>query len=190
MLFRSVSSLDFAHGLTFQGFNIPALSTRRIQTEIELESGQTFAIAGLLDNQLTETMAKVPGLANLPLLGKLFTSKSWQKQNSELLVLVTPEIVRPIPRGERAPELKFPKPVTLEGTAEDAPQTPGTNITGPVPVHPEQETVPVERLLEMRKAAQTPATQTAPAVQFVPVPMAPAPTHPANPGIDAAPPGK
>ena len=71
-----VSSLDFAHGLMFQGFSIPALATRRIQTEIELESGQSFAIAGLLDNRLTETMAKIPGLANIPLLGKLFQSKS------------------------------------------------------------------------------------------------------------------
>ena len=177
-----VSSLDFAHGLTFQGFNIPALSTRRIQTEIELESGQTFAIAGLLDNQLTETMAKVPGLANLPLLGKLFTSKSWQRQNSELLVLVTPEIVRPVPQGAPEPGLKFPRPVKMEGTSEDAPRTPGMNVTGPAPVHPERETGPVEQLQEMRKAGQTPATQ-APAVQFVPVPVAPAPPQAANPGL-------
>ena len=132
-------------------------------------------------------MAKVPGLANLPLLGKLFTSKSWQKQNSELLVLVTPEVVRPIPRGGAAPEVKFPKPVTMEGTREDAPQTPGMNVTGAVPVKPDKETVPVEQLMELRKAGQPPATQ-APAVQFVPVPMAPAADQPANPGLKASPP--
>lgn len=182
-----VSSLDFAHGLTFQGFNIPALSTRRIQTEIELESGQTFAIAGLLDNQLTETISKIPGLANLPLLGKLFTSKGWQKQNSELLVLVTPEIVRPVPQGQAPPEVKFPRPVKMEGSAEDAPQHPGMKVTGPVPVHPVEDTVPVEQLQQLRKS-QTPAA-TAPAVQFVPVPVSPDPAQPANPGLNpAAPP--
>jgi pilus assembly protein CpaC len=154
-----VSSLDFAHGLTFQGFNIPALSTRRIQTEIELESGQSFAIAGLLDNRLTETLDKVPGLANLPLLGKLFTTRSWQKQNTELLVLVTPEIVRPVPEGAQRPELKFPKPVRMAESAEDPPRTPGMKVTGPVPDKPRQETVPVEQLLEMRKAGQAQANQ-------------------------------
>ena len=182
-----VSSLDFAHGLTFQGFNIPALSTRRIQTEIELESGQSFAIAGLLDNRLTETLAKVPGLANIPLLGKLFTSKSWQRQNGELLVLVTPELVRPIPADQPLPSVHFAKPVKMEGTAEDVPQTLRLDVTGPVPVKSEQETVPVEQLLELRKAGQAPAVPMPPAVQFVPVPMAPPPDPPANPSLSAAP---
>lgn len=180
-----VSSLDFAHGLTFQGFNIPALSTRRIQTEIELESGQTFAIAGLLDNQLTESIAKIPGLANLPLLGKLFTTKTTQRQNSELLVLVTPEIVRPVPQGEVAPDIQFPRPVKMSGTAEDAPQTPGIKVTGPVAVKPERETVPVEQLLELRKAGQTVAPAPA-AVQLIPVPVVPTAEQPANPGLTPA----
>ncbi len=100
---------------------------------------------------------------------------------------MTPEIVRPIPRGERPPDLKFPKPVKLQGTAEDAPQTPGMNITGAVPVKPERETVPVEQLIELRKAGQQPAPQT-PAVQFVPVPVAPGVEQPPNPGLQAAPP--
>src|SRR5712692_10499061 len=95
-----VSSLDFANGLVFQGFNIPALSTRRVQTEIELEDGQSFVIGGLLDNRLTETLSRVPGLANIPLLGKLFQSRSINRNNTELLVLVTPELVRPIPKGQ------------------------------------------------------------------------------------------
>ncbi len=71
-----VSSLDFANGLLFQGFNIPAISTRRVQTEIELESGQSFAIAGLLDNRVTESWSKIPGLGDIPFFGKLFQSKS------------------------------------------------------------------------------------------------------------------
>ena len=181
-----VSSLDFAHGLTFQGFNIPALATRRVQTEIELESGQSFVIAGLLDNRLTETLSKVPGLANLPLLGKLFTTKTSQRQNSELLVLVTPELVRPVPQEMPLPDLQYPKPVKMRDTAEEAPQTPGMKKTGPVPVTPEQETVPVEELIEMRKAGQAPAAP-APPVQFVPVPVVPPADAPANPGVHAAP---
>ena len=58
---------DFANGLVFQGFNIPALSTRRVQTEIELESGQTFAIGGLLDNRAAETLSKIPGIGDIPI---------------------------------------------------------------------------------------------------------------------------
>src|ERR1700691_3533710 len=78
-----VSSLDFANSLSIQGATIPALNTRRVETEIELQSGQSFAIAGLLDNQTTESLSRIPGLADIPLLGKLFTSKTYSKSNSE-----------------------------------------------------------------------------------------------------------
>ena len=71
-----------------------------MQTEVELESGQSFVIAGLMDNRMTETISKIPGLASIPLLGKLFTSKAISRNNSELLVIVTPEVVRPIPAGQ------------------------------------------------------------------------------------------
>lgn len=181
-----VSSLDFAHGLVFQGFSIPALSTRRIQTEIELESGQSFVIAGLLDNETTDNMTKIPGLSSIPLLGKLFTTKSLQKQNTELMVLVTPEIVRPIPQGQPLPELTFPKPNAMEGTSKVPPQTPGMNVTGPVPNKPEMESVPVEQLIELRKAGQ-PAQAPMPAVQFVPVPVPASPTPPGTPGLSGTP---
>jgi pilus assembly protein CpaC len=176
-----VSSLDFAHGLTFQGFSIPALATRRIQTEIELESGQSFAIAGLLNNQITDNLSKIPGLANIPLLGKLFTSKSVVKQNGELLILVTPEIVRPIPQGQPLPELHTEKPVHMDGTRKDPPQTPGLNITGPVPNRSETETIPIEQMQELKKSGQ-PAQQPMPAVQFVPVPVQPGTQQPALSG--------
>jgi len=181
-----VSSLDYANALIFQGFTIPGLSTRRIQTEIELESGQSFAIAGLLDNQLTETISKVPGLANIPLLGKLFQSKSWRKQNSELMVLVTPEVIRPIPAGQPTPDLDWPKDVHLDGTPKDAPRTPGMNVTGPVPVKSEQDSVPVEQLQELKRAGQ-PQNPQAPAVQFVPVAVPQPPTQPGSPGLTSAP---
>ena len=177
-----VSSLDFAHGLVFQGFSIPALATRRVQTEVELESGQSFVIGGLLDNRLTETLEKMPGLGNIPLLGKLFQSKSTNKQTSELLVIVTPEVVRPVPAGQPVPKIDFPKQVGIDAVVKATPRTPGMDVTGPVPVKSEQETVPVEQLLEMRKAGQ-PAAPPQPAIQFVPVPVAPSPQQPANPGL-------
>ena len=99
-----VSSLDYANGLTFQGFTIPALATRRVQTEVELESGQSFVIAGLLDNRTTETLNKIPGLGDIPLLGKLFQTKAVSRNNTELLVMVTPEVVRPIPGTRPRPD--------------------------------------------------------------------------------------
>jgi pilus assembly protein CpaC len=166
-----VSSLDFANGLVFQGFNIPALATRRVATEIELEPGQSFAIAGLLDNRMTETLSKVPGLANIPLLGKLFQSRATSKNTNELLVLVTPELVRPIPAGQPLPEI-LPKEF-LENIKEEAPRTPGLDVTGPVPVKPGQEAIPVEELTRSQKQRQTSQPAAAPQLQFVPAVVPP-----------------
>ncbi len=89
-----VSSLDFSNGLTLQGFQIPSLTTRRAETEIELRDGQTFAIAGLLSNTVTETMRKIPGIGDIPILGLLFRSRAKQKEQTELVVMITPQILR------------------------------------------------------------------------------------------------
>lgn len=101
-----VSALDFANGLNVGGFTIPALTARKAETTIELQDGQTFAIAGLIDNSITENISKVPVLGDIPILGNLFRSKEFRQNRTELLVLVTPQIVRPldvppaIPTGE------------------------------------------------------------------------------------------
>jgi pilus assembly protein CpaC len=97
-----VSSLDFSNAVTLEGFTIPALSQRRAETEVVLRDGESFAIAGLIDNRVIETIDKVPGLANLPILGKLFQSRSTQKSTDELLVVVTPHFVKPLTAEERA----------------------------------------------------------------------------------------
>ena len=89
-----VSALDFSNSITIDGFRVPALSTRRTETQVELRDGQTFAVAGLLDNSVTETMSKIPGLGDIPILGKLFKSRAYQKSQSELVVMITPHIVR------------------------------------------------------------------------------------------------
>jgi len=89
-----VSTLDFNNAVVLQGFRIPALSTRRTETELELRSGQTFAIAGLLNNTLNSTLQKIPGIGDIPILGQLFRSKAAQKDRTELVVMITPEILR------------------------------------------------------------------------------------------------
>jgi pilus assembly protein CpaC len=89
-----VSTLDFANAVVLQGFRIPALSTRRTETELELRSGQTFAIAGLMNNTLNSTLQKIPGIGDIPILGQLFRSKAAQKDRTELVVMITPEILR------------------------------------------------------------------------------------------------
>jgi pilus assembly protein CpaC len=88
-----VSTLDFGNAVVMNGFRIPALSTRRTETEIELRNGQTFAIAGLLNNQMQSTMQKIPGIGDIPILGYLFRSKVAQKEQTELVVMITPEIL-------------------------------------------------------------------------------------------------
>jgi pilus assembly protein CpaC len=89
-----VSALDFSSAVTIQGFRIPALSTRRTETEVELRDGQTFAVAGLLNNTLTSSLRKIPGIGDIPILGWLFKSKALQKNETELVVLITPHILR------------------------------------------------------------------------------------------------
>ena len=91
----AVSTLDFANALTISGFTIPALSTRKAETEFELQDGQSFVIAGLMDNRVTDLYNKIPALGDIPILGNFFKSKSAQKSNSELMVLCTARRVSP-----------------------------------------------------------------------------------------------
>ncbi len=142
-----VSALDFTNGLVLQGVHIPALTVRRVHTEIELEPGQSFAIGGLLDRRLTETLMRVPGLADVPVLGNLFKSRSIQKNNSELLIIATPEYVRPMPAGQSIPGLKYPNPLpeSLSGTL---PRQPGSSVTGPPPLVRQRQSMPLEELLQ------------------------------------------
>jgi len=103
-----VSTLDFANALTLSGFTVPALSTRRAETEFELQDGQSFVIAGLMDNRVTDIYNKIPGLGDIPILGNFFRSKSLQKSNTELMVLCT--VHRIGPSSETPAPPKDPKP--------------------------------------------------------------------------------
>ncbi len=95
-----VSSLDYSNAVTISGFILPAISTRRAETEIELRDGQSFGMAGLLDHRTTVQLSKVPGIGDIPILGELFKSRNANFTNTELLVLVTPTIVDPVGTGE------------------------------------------------------------------------------------------
>lgn len=97
-----VSALDFANAVTLQGFLIPAISTRRAETEVILNDGESFAIAGLIDNRVVEQLNRVWGLGDIPVLGQLFRSRSTKKTTDELLVVVTPHFVKPLSADEKA----------------------------------------------------------------------------------------
>lgn len=119
-----VSSLDFSNALTISGFVIPALSTRRVETDMTLEDGQSFAIAGLVDDQVTRTLQKIPGIGDIPVLGKLFQSRSLEKSKNELLVVVTPRIVQPVSADKAPKGPTFPQPFLEPVTPSAEPKPP------------------------------------------------------------------
>ena len=103
-----VSTLDFANALVISGFTVPALSTRKAETEFELQDGQSFVIAGLMDNRVTDIYNKIPGLGDIPILGNFFRSKSAQRSHSELMVLCTVKRISPNSEPPTLPQ--NPKP--------------------------------------------------------------------------------
>ena len=146
-----VSALDFTNGLTVNGFSVPALTVRKLNTAVELNAGQSFAIGGLLDNRITETLEKVPLLGDIPVLGKFFQSRSRNKQNTELIVIVTPEIVQPIPQGQPLPGLKLPippLPTNTPGEISSAGSIPNSAIRAADAV------MPIEKLIKSLQMAE------------------------------------
>jgi pilus assembly protein CpaC len=184
-----VSSLDFANALSVAGGTVPALNTRRVETDVELQDGQSFGIAGLLNNQTTETLSKIPGLGDIPVLGKLFQSRTVNRQNSELLVIVTPQLVDPIPEGQNVPELPMPLSFLQgPGVMTQPPQTPGVDKTGgPAGPSPRNE-ISVQEMEQIQKADQVQAPGAAPAntLPTVNVPGVNAPAAPAGAPAPAA----
>jgi pilus assembly protein CpaC len=122
-----VSSLDFANGIRLQGFVVPALTTRRASTEVELQNGQSFIIAGLLDNRLATNFSKIPGLGDIPVLGNLFKSKRISKNHGELMVLVTARLTSPTNQAPPLPDFpqKFMENREFDGKPTAAPAPSG-----------------------------------------------------------------
>jgi pilus assembly protein CpaC len=141
-----VSQLDFAHAVTLSGFEVPAITSRKVNTEVELKDGQSFLIGGLLDNEESETFQKVPFLGDIPVLGKFFQSMTRTKSNTELIVIVTPEIVAPISAGQPIPQLKYPAaflPPNSNGPMHTPDAKTAENTLTPAPT-----SIPVETLLQ------------------------------------------
>jgi pilus assembly protein CpaC len=179
-----VSTLDFANGVNLQGFRIPALSTRRTETELELIDGQTFAIAGLMNNSMNTTMSKIPGIGDIPILGLLFKSKAAQKNQTELVVMITPHI---LPRNSPGVTPNLPRiqepympPMPSNKTMEMPPpafggRQPGVAVATPSQQSPAQPAgdngaaaaATVRALTPSRPTAYVPGTTELPATQTV-----------------------
>ena len=166
-----VSSLDFANGVSISGFRVPALSTRRTETEVELQDGQTFAIAGLMNNTVENSMSKIPGIGDIPVLGYLFRSRAFQKQQTELVVMITPQILR---RGST-------------GVSQGLPNIPEQYLAPPSKSYPQpapytgSPVTPPTRNPRTGGGTSNEPDATAPAAQpSAPAPVAPAPKTPAS----------
>ncbi len=144
-----VSSLDYTNEVAISGFEVPGLTERRVNTEVELKDGESFMIGGLLDKSITDTFQKIPFLGDIPIIGKFFQSESKTKNDTELIVIVTPEIIAPYPAGSPLPDLKWP----------DKFMPPNSNIAMHQPdektaentLPPPPPTLPIEKLLESMK---------------------------------------
>lgn len=135
-LTQEVSSLDVTNGVNISGFFIPALSTRRAETLVELTSGQSFIVAGLLNNQEQNQLAKLPVIGDVPILGNLFKSRQEKQSRTELVMLVTPEITMPLDPNDPKPEIGFPRQFLQRLTPEEI-QAMGTadssSVVSPMP---------------------------------------------------------
>ena len=91
-----VSELDYSTAVKIEGYVVPGLTSRRAETVVDLADGQSFAIAGLLNERVRDTYSRYPKLGDIPVLGSLFRSRNFQKQESELVIIVTPHLVKPL----------------------------------------------------------------------------------------------
>jgi pilus assembly protein CpaC len=144
-----VSALDYTNEVEISGFEVPGLTTRRVNTEVELKDGQTFIIGGLLDKSLTDTFSKIPFLGDIPIIGKLFQSQSKTKNDTELIVLVTPEIVSPLAVGTPVPELKYPEQFMPPNS--NIPMHQPDEKTADNTLPPPDQAIPVETLIQSMK---------------------------------------
>jgi pilus assembly protein CpaC len=144
-----VSALDFADAVQIAGFLEPAITVRRVKTEVELQDGQSFAIGGLLDNRDNEAFQKIPLLGDIPIIGKFFQSMSVTKSNTELIVIVTPEIINPVPAGTEIASPNFPSKF-LPPNSNTPMHSPDAKAAGSAPSAP-PASIPVEQLIESMK---------------------------------------
>jgi pilus assembly protein CpaC len=166
-----VSTIDFANGVRFQGFVVPALRTRRARTGVELRDGQSFALAGLLDNSETRSLSKVPVIGDIPILGNLFKSTQFQKQETELVFIVTADLVKPVNRDD------LPNMRSIDGLKNGS----------PLGIEPKGEGISGASGFSTGSGTQAPATTpaTTPAATPAEAPKK-TPTTPSSPSGDGA----
>jgi pilus assembly protein CpaC len=183
-----VSTLDFANSVQIEGFRVPALATRRTETEVELRDGQTFAIAGLMNNTLTQTMGKIPGIGDIPVIGLLFRSKAHQKNQTELVVMITPTIIRKGQMGvsESLPSLEAPYMSRPNKTYPNPDPYTGSPRYTPSQPQPKEGNNPAPR----SKADNTTTPASAPVTSSAPAPISSKPISQEVPVTPAQPAAK
>ncbi len=147
-----VSALDYTNEVQISGFTVPGITTRRVNTEVELADGESFLIGGLLDKSLSNTFEKIPFIGDIPILGKLFQSESRTRNDTELIVIVTPEMVAPIPAGKPTPALNYPLPFLPPNS--NIPMHQPDEKTAENTMPPAPTSIPVEKLIESMKPEQ------------------------------------
>jgi pilus assembly protein CpaC len=169
-----VSELDTKDGINIQGFQVPAISTRRASTQVELNDGESFAIAGLFQRNYSNTINQVPGASNVPVLGALFRSSDWQRNETELVIIVTPHLTTPTRHIEDLPN---PLKETSEATAIDV-MLDGKSTSKP-PANPEGDLYPADAIPAAAAAASKPVPTAAvapPTPTAAAAPATPAPS--------------
>ncbi|HEY2709738.1 MAG TPA: type II and III secretion system protein family protein [Caulobacteraceae bacterium] len=154
-----VSELDPKDGINIQGFQVPAITTRRASTQVMLADGESFAIAGMFQRNYTNTINQIPGASNLPVLGALFRSSDWQRNETELVIIVTPHLTTPT---RNINDLPNPLKESAEQTTIDV-MLDGKS-TGKAPANPEGDLYPVNAIpggAVAPTAAAVPATNPA-----------------------------
>jgi pilus assembly protein CpaC len=144
-----VSALDYTNEVNISGFEVPGLTSRRVNTEVELADGESFMIGGLLDKSTTDTFNKIPFIGDIPILGKLFQSEQKTKNDTELIVIVTPEIVSPLPANAALPTLNYPVPFIPPNSNIAMHQPDAKTPENTLP--PSPASIPVETLVESMK---------------------------------------
>ncbi len=165
-----VSTIDFTNGVKFNGFVVPALRTRRAKTGVELRDGQSFALAGLLDNTETKSLSRIPIVSDIPIIGALFKSKSFEKKETELMFIVTAHMVKPVNRDD-LPQmrgidgLKGSSPLGVEPKGEGIEGQTGYKVSGqndqaPKPAAPAKVEEPKKKTVEAGSTSSTGAVSS------------------------------
>ena len=160
-----VSTIDFTNGVRFNGFVVPALRTRRAKTGVELRDGQSFALAGLLDNSETKSFSRVPIISEIPIIGNLFKSKSFERKETELMFMVTAHLVKPVnsdelPNLRGMDGLKGNSPLGIEPKGEGISGETGYKVSGQSNQTPAATPAAPAKVDEQKTKAVDAATQS------------------------------